>query len=76
MSAVTQADKPFWAKCAACSHCWPAAWFPMEAALFADIAKSARCPKCGSRQVVVARQDDGTLLEDTALDAGPPSPAS
>lgn len=59
-----EATKPLWAKCGACSHCWPVAYLPMEIMKFASIAKSPRCPKCGERKkVFAAKQDDGVLKE-------------
>lgn len=32
---VATTRKPFWAKCGACAHCWPAAYAPMEIMAFA-----------------------------------------
>lgn len=51
--------KPFWAKCSDCSHCWPAAYTPMEVTAFARTVTASRCPMCGSKKTVVAKQDDG-----------------
>lgn len=59
------ATKAFWAICEKCNHCWPAAYFPLEATKFAKIAKRAVCPKCGGR-ALVAKQDDGVLQEPAA----------
>ena len=56
---------PFWAKCKSCGHCWVAAYYPQALFLFAKILSRARCPKCGG-DAVVAKQDDGKLLEDCA----------
>lgn len=36
--------KAFWAKCGACSHCWPAVYLPMEMAAAAKLMTAARCP--------------------------------
>ena len=60
---TTEARKPFWAKCADCGHCWAAAYAPMEIMTFARTVKAARCPMCGCKKSVVAKQDDGKLLE-------------
>lgn len=61
---VELGTKAFWAKCADCLHCWPAAYFPMDAAKFAKIiGRKPRCPKCASANVVVAKQANGALLE-------------
>lgn len=60
-------DKAFWVKCsnASCGHCWPAAYWPMEASLFAKVAKASKyCPRCGAGKPFVANQEDGKLLED------------
>ena len=59
---IEQASKPMWAKCAKCAHCWPAVYYPMEAALFAKIIGKAICPKCGGK-ALVAKQSDGVLYE-------------
>lgn len=58
--------KPFWVKCTACSHCWPAAYAPMEADVFLRIClnNSKNCPKCGAPKPVVAKQKSGDLLEE------------
>lgn len=55
--------KPFWAKCAACSHCWAAAYLPMEMSACAKLLQRATCPMCGSRKAFVAKQNDGVLKE-------------
>jgi hypothetical protein len=60
---MTEARKPFWAKCGACSHCWPAAYIPMEARAWARLVMRAVCPMCGSRKVLIAKQNDGVLQE-------------
>lgn len=57
-------DKPLWAKCAKCSHCWPVAFLPMPMNIFAKVAKGGfRCPRCGDAKPVVAKQDNGILKE-------------
>lgn len=65
--------KPFWAKCRACSHCWPAGYLPMEATAFCKIAMRAYCPMCGEGKPWIAKQDNGVLQEPT-LSTGPTSP--
>lgn len=62
-----QATKAFWVKCEPCGHVWAAAYYPLELSLFARIAKSSVCPKCGERKkVTIAKQDDGVLQEPAA----------
>lgn len=57
--------KPFWAKCGACDHCWPAAYLPMDLAACAMLLMRAACPKCAAAKgIKVARQKDGVLLSD------------
>ena len=55
--------KPFWAKCEPCGHCWAVYYLPMPV----ERLKRYRyvCPMCGAgpRGIVVARQNDGVLLE-------------
>ena len=62
---MTDLDKGFWVKCANCLHCWIAAFYPGEAVRFSKVARanSKLCPKCGSKKVVVAKQDNGVLTE-------------
>lgn len=60
---VEPARKPFWARCGDCAHCWPAAYAPLPVITFARTVMRARCPMCGSKKVLVAKQDDGKLLE-------------
>lgn len=65
-SSEPAADKGFWAKCSdpECGHCWIAAYFPMEVAKFARIAMQSKlCPKCGAKKPVVAKQENGVLME-------------
>lgn len=64
----TTGDRAFWVKCEPCGHIWAAAYWPMEVALFAKIAKRGSiCPKCGeTKRVYVAKQADGKLLEGEA----------
>lgn len=62
------ANLPFWLACQTCRHCWIAAYYPLELALFARIVKGyASCPKCGGRGLV-ARQDRGVLQEPAPAD--------
>ncbi len=64
---MSEERKPFWAKCGKCSHCWPAAYAPMELHLFASTIMAAVCPMCGANKgIKVAKQDDGKLLEPEA----------
>lgn len=63
---MTEATTPLWAQCRQCQHCWPAAYYPMEATKLARIMMRASCPKCGDRHPVVAKQDNGRLLEATS----------
>lgn len=62
---IAPASLAFWAKCANCSHCWPAAYYPLSAAQFAKIAGRAICPKCGG-DAMVAKQPGGKLLEESS----------
>ena len=55
-------DKPFWAKCKDCSHCWIAAYWPIAVETLVRIAKHQCCPKCGG-VALVAKQHDGVLDE-------------
>jgi hypothetical protein len=60
---AVEASNPFWCRCEKCSHTWIAAYTPMNATLFARIARRhSRCPKCDGRGLV-AKQDNGVLLE-------------
>ena len=64
---MSEPRKPFWVKCGACNHCWPAAYVPMELSKFAQLGKAARCPMCGeAKQLFPAKQDDGVLQEPAA----------
>jgi hypothetical protein len=61
---MTEERKPFWAKCPGCSHCWPAAYLPMEMGACARLLKRAACPHCGNaKRTGIAKQDDGVLQE-------------
>lgn len=59
--------KPFWAKCAKCGHIWIAAYAPMEITAFAKAVGAAHCPMCaaGPKDIRIAKQEDGKLLEPT-----------
>lgn len=61
---VESGDKPFWAKCKKCAHCFIVAYTPMELRAFAKCCAKAICPKCGADSPWVAKQNDGELLED------------
>ena len=58
--------KPFWAKCPTCGHCWPAAYFPLRLDVCGRLLKAARCPKGCKSPVMIAKQDDGVLQEESA----------
>ena len=61
---AADATKALWAKCSVCGHCWAAAYYPLILETFARIAKKhSNCPKCDGRGVV-AKQEDGVLLEE------------
>lgn len=63
---MTEATKkPFWAKCAKCSHCWPCAYLPIELGVMGKLLKKLQCPMCAaeSKDVLVAKQDNGVLQE-------------
>jgi len=47
---MTEELKPMMVHCADCGHSWAAAFFPMELAKFARIAKanSRCCARCGA----------------------------
>lgn len=55
--------EPFWAKCKVDGFVWPAAFYPMEVRAIAGILTNARCPMCGAKGSLVAKQDGGTLNE-------------
>lgn len=54
----------FWVKCAACAHCWIAAYYPAPLTEFARIARRSICPKCGGGKAFVAKQSNGELQEE------------
>lgn len=60
-----EATKALWAKCSTCGHCWPAAYYPIEMAAIARVASKATCPKGCTSPAMLAKQDDGVLLEDS-----------
>jgi hypothetical protein len=53
--------RPFWAECTSCDHRWAVAYLPMPIMVCADLMQRAMCPKCGCKELVVARQKDGVL---------------
>ena len=63
MSDVKDKSKAFWVKCQKCAHCWAAGYYPAEAGLFAQITRKAPCPKCGDTKPIVAKQNNGVLME-------------
>lgn len=64
---TADARKPFWAMCPTCSHCWPAAYLPMEIMAAAKLMQKATCPNCGeTKHIKIAKQDDGKLNEVVA----------
>lgn len=52
-----------WAKCPKCNHCWPAAYYPIEMSKLGNILSHAVCPKGCNDAPLVAKQNDGVLLE-------------
>ena len=64
---MTDERKPFWVKCVKCSHCWAAAYLPMDVSTFARVAKTAGCPMCGDKKPIVAKQDCGIFKEGAAV---------
>lgn len=68
---MSDAKQPFWVRCGACQHTWAAAYLPMEAQVFAKVAR-ASCPMCGggARNVFIAKQKDGVLLEPAGANPG------
>lgn len=65
MGNATEATKALWAKCEACGHCWPAAYYPIDMADLARVIKCCTaCPKGCKGAPVLAKQDDGVLLEE------------
>jgi len=66
-----ESRKPFWVQCPKCSHCWAAAYMPIDAETFAKLTKRAACPMCGTTKGIgIAKQDDGRLLNNCP----PPKP--
>lgn len=63
MAEADKATLPFWAKCPECGHCWPAGYYPMNLARFAQLVIGAHCPKGCESRPVVADQNNGRLLE-------------
>jgi hypothetical protein len=65
---MTDASKPFWAKCEPCGHVWAAAYYPMEVSKICKLMIKARCPKCasGPKGIVIAKQNNGVLNEVSA----------
>lgn len=53
----------FWAKCRACAWCWIVSYYPDDLTIFLRKASGAKCPKCGDRRPLVAKQENGKLLE-------------
>lgn len=69
---MAEAKKALWAKCPDCGHCWPAAYYPMNLADMGRVLKSATCPHGCKGKPLLARQEDGELLEPaTAPGANP-----
>lgn len=60
---MTEVRKPFWARCGECNHCWAAAYAPMQLSKIAKILRACICPRCASKKIFVAKQNDGELLE-------------
>lgn len=64
---MSEGGQPFWVTCGGCKHTWAAAYLPMEAHLFAKVAKQC-CPMCAGepKNIFIAKQKDGVLLEPAA----------
>jgi hypothetical protein len=60
---TAEPKRPFWAKCPACGHCWPIAYYPAEIGEFVRIAEKAYCPHGCKDAPRIAKQRDGKLKE-------------
>lgn len=60
----SESKSGFWAKCRACAHCWIVCYLPMEITKAAKLIGKAACPNCGDARPLVAKQDNGQLLEE------------
>lgn len=57
-------SRPFWVRCEDCQHTWAPLSLPMEMRKAANIMKlHSKCPNCKGKNVVVAKQDNGKLIE-------------
>ena len=56
-------QKAIWAKCPQCGQCWAAVQYPAEMALIGEQLQDVRCPAGCAAAPVLAKQDDGILLE-------------
>lgn len=61
---VPEGDKAFWAKCSDCGHCWPAAYYPMPLGRMGQVLKGVACPRGCVGSPLIAKQEDGALLEE------------
>lgn len=51
-------QQPVMARCGKCEHGWPVCWLPMQVRHVTRLIQAARCPRCGSRLVVLVGQAD------------------
>lgn len=59
---VEEKSIPFWCVCSKCGHTWIAAYTPMNATLFARIAKRhSRCTKCDGAGLVAESPTTETI---------------
>ena len=57
--------KELWAKCGDCGHLWCIAKYPAPMhVVAAQIGKKPTCPNCGSKKVLIAKQNNGELNEE------------
>lgn len=59
--------KPFMVHCGDCGHEWAAAFFPMEAMAFCNVALShgKNCPKCSGKKVFCGIAGEGSSVSVT-----------
>ncbi len=63
---VADLSLALWSKCPACLHCWPAAYYPIDLMKIGKVLKGCKCPKGCGAPPVLAKQDNGKLLEPAA----------
>lgn len=65
-------SRPFWVICDDCRHTWSPLALPMEAGKAVKIMMlHNKCPNCGSKKVMVAKQGNGKLMEGKLFEAEP-----